>query len=381
MPDAGASDLVSPPWERSMSSAQLLHTACHDWHVSHGGRMVDFAGWEMPVQYSTITAEHQAVRKAAGLFDIAHMGRVRFSGPDAAKFLNFLVTNNIRALEVGQIKYALMTNTSGGILDDVLVYRFSDYFILVVNASNRLKILEWIRRHESGYDVQVEDLTERQFMFAFQGPRAEELLNPFVDIDLKQIRYYWGAGARVLDHSAIVSRTGYTGEDGFEVIVSVEHAVEVWQALLEAGAGEGVLPAGLGCRDTLRLEAGMPLYGHELDETIDPLSAGLGFAVKLDGDDFLGKEALRATKANPQRQHRIGLELAGKRIAREGAMLFSAERQIGRVTSGTFSPTLNKSIAMAYVDPAFTSPGTAVEIDIRGHRERATVVKLPFYRR
>src|SRR5690606_28469953 len=260
-------------------------TACYDWHVSHSGRMVDFAGWAMPIQYSTITAEHQAVRTAAGLFDIGHMGRLRFTGPDTVRFLNSLVTNNVRTLDVGQIQYALVTNEQGGILDDVLVYRFADHFLMVVNASNRVKILNWINEHRASYQVQVEDLTMSHFMLALQGPRAEELLNPFTDIDLKQIGYYWGAGARILDRSSIVSRTGYTGEDGFEVIVAAEHALELWETLIRNGAAVGLLPAGLGCRDTLRLEAGMPLYGHELDESIDPYTAGLGFAVKLDGPE------------------------------------------------------------------------------------------------
>lgn len=359
----------------------LLQTACHDWHAAHGGRMVDFAGWSMPVQYSTITEEHHAVRRAAGLFDIGHMGRLRFTGPDTVRFLNTLVTNNVRDLEVGQIQYALVTNPDGGILDDVLVYRFVDYFMMVVNASNRLKIIDWIEKHRGPFNVQVEDLTLSHFMLALQGPRAEALLNELVDIDLRQIGYYWGAGVRLLDDSALVSRTGYTGEDGFEVILPAERGVELWERLLADGAGQGVLPAGLGCRDTLRLEAAMPLYGHELNEDVDPLTAGLGFAVKLDGFDFIGRDALLAVKENRDRPRRVGLELAGKRIAREHALVFSGERQVGHVTSGTFSPTFEKPIAMAYVEPASAAVGTELDVDIRGKRETATVVKLPFYKR
>jgi aminomethyltransferase len=359
----------------------LLHTACHDWHIAHGGRMVDFAGWEMPVQYSSIVAEHQAVRTAAGLFDIAHMGRLRFTGPDTLRFLNHLVTNDVRQLDVGQIQYALVVNDEGGTLDDVLVYRMADFHLMVVNASNRTKIVDWIAAHQSGFDVHVEDLTTTQFMLALQGPKAEEILNRLVDIDLKQIGYYRGAGAHLLDDSVIVSRTGYTGEDGFEVILGVEHAVAVWERLLAEGADVGVLPAGLGCRDTLRLEAAMPLYGHELDEQTDPLTAGLGFAVKLDKRDFIGRAALEQIKAKPNRPRRVGLQLDGRRIAREGALVFVGDRQIGRVTSGTFAPTLEKSIAMAYVSPESVQVGNTVEIDIRGSRERATIVKLPFYKR
>lgn len=362
-------------------TATLLKTACHNWHVAHGGRMVDFAGWDMPVQYSTIVAEHNAVRRAAGLFDIAHMGRLQFTGPDAERFLDHLVTNDVTKLAVGQICYALVCNEAGGILDDVLVYRFADSHLLVVNASNRLKILDWIAKHRAGFNFNLEDRTPSHFMLALQGPRAEGLLQPLVETDLKSIAYYYGMPARVLDQPGIVSRTGYTGEDGFEVIVPATAAVTLWQNLIDAGQSVGLLPAGLGCRDTLRLEAAMPLYGHELNETIDPYTAGLGFAVKLDAADFIGSTALVTAKAKANRPRRIGLELAGKRIAREGALVFSGDKQLGHVTSGTFSPTLEKSIAMAYVPAEFAAVGTALEIDIRGKRETACVVKLPFYRR
>src|SRR5262245_27650647 len=361
--------------------SQLLHTACHDWHVAHGGRMVDFAGWEMPVQYSSIVAEHHAVRRAAGLFDIAHMGRLKFSGPEAARFLDHLVTNDVTSLSIGQIKYALVTNEQGGILDDVLVYRLADSHLLVVNASNRLKILEWIARHRRNFNVTVEDQTVTQFMLALQGPRAQALLQPLVDVDLAGIKYYFGAPARVQGESAFVSRTGYTGEDGFEVILPAARATALWEALIAAGSAVGLLPAGLGCRDTLRLEAGMPLYGHELNETIDPFTAGLAFGVRLDAGDFIGRAALVAAKASPNRLRRVGLELAGKRIAREAALVFAGDRQLGRVTSGTFSPTLEKSIAMAYVPADQAAAGTALSVDIRGQREPADVVKLPFYKR
>lgn len=360
---------------------ELLRTACHAWHVAHGGRMVDFAGWEMPVQYGSIVAEHHAVRRAAGLFDIAHMGRLKFTGPEAARFLDHLVTNDVPGLAVGQIKYALMTNEQGGILDDVLVYRLADCHLLVVNASNRQKILTWIERHRGSFKTAVEDQTVPQFMLALQGPRAQTLLQPLVDVDLAQIKYYFGTPARVQGQAGFVSRTGYTGEDGFEVIVPAARATALWEALIAAGGAVGLLPAGLGCRDTLRLEAGMPLYGHELSETIDPFTAGLAFGVRLDAGDFIGRAALVAAKANPDRLRRVGLELAGKRIAREGAVVFAGDQQVGRVTSGTFSPTLEKSIAMAYVPAAQATAGTALTVDIRGQREPAQVVKLPFYKR
>lgn len=359
----------------------LLTTPCHAWHVAHHGRMVDFAGWEMPVQYSSIVTEHHAVRTAAGLFDIAHMGRLKFTGPEAVRFLDQLVTNDVAGLEVGQIRYALVTNDAGGILDDVLVYRFADFHLLVVNASNRRIILDWIESRRGTFHVTVDDLTASHFMLALQGPRALEMIQPLVDVDLAAIRYYYGTPARVNGQSGLVSRTGYTGEDGCEVILPAAAGLPLWEALIERGTGAGLLPAGLGCRDTLRLEAAMPLYGHELNETIDPFTAGLGFAVKLDSKEFIGRDALVAAKGNTQRPRRVGLELSGKRIAREGATVLAGDCQVGHVTSGTFSPTLQKSIAMAYVEPAQAALGTKVAVDIRGAREGATVVKLPFYKR
>jgi aminomethyltransferase len=359
----------------------LLKTPCHAWHVAHGGRMVDFAGWEMPVQYTSIVAEHSAVRKSAGLFDIAHMGRLKFTGRDATVFLDHLVTNDVAGLAVGQIKYALVTNEQGGILDDVLVYRLDDCLMLVVNASNRLKIVEWIERCRGSFAVTVEDQTQTHFMAALQGPRALSILLPLVDVDLSAIKYYFGTPATVLGQPGFVSRTGYTGEDGVEIIVPASQAVALWERLIAEGAPHGLLPAGLGCRDTLRLEAAMPLYGHELNETIDPFTAGLAFAVRLDGPDFLGRAALVAAKANASRPKRVGLELAGRRIAREGALVYAGQEHVGRVTSGTFSPTLEKSIAMAYVPAVQSAIGTALTIDIRGQREPASVVKLPFYKR
>ena len=278
-------------------SESLLSTACHQWHVDHGGRMVDFAGWEMPLLYSNITTEHHAVRKAAGLFDIAHMGRLFFSGPDACRFLDRLLTNNVESLKPGQIRYSLVTNEAGGILDDVLVYRFSEFYLLVVNASNRLKIVDWIEKQRAGFDVQIDDRTCDKFMLALQGPESLGVLNPLADADLSEIKYYYGVETQVLGVDALVSRTGYTGEDGFEVVLDQSQAMTLWERLMADGESVGLIPAGLGCRDTLRLEAAMPLYGHELDEQTDPFTAGLNFAVKLQSADFIGKEALIAAKA------------------------------------------------------------------------------------
>ena len=363
-------------------TGELLKTACYQWHVEQGGRMVDFAGWSMPVQYTSIVEEHEAVRKNVGLFDIAHMGRLKFTGPDACSFLDKIVTNDVTAIKTGQIRYALVTNEKGGILDDVLVYHMEDHYMLVVNASNRLKILDWISKQKTSFDVKVDDQTFSHSMLALQGPASDKLLSSLVSNDLGEIKYYHFIESEILGHPVLISRTGYTGEDGFEIIIENEFGLELWKSLMEKGSSFGIRPAGLGCRDTLRLEAAMPLYGHELDETRDPLSAGLSFGVRLKAGDFIGKDALlRLKEESGIRQDRVGLELEGKRIAREGALIFSGDKQVGEITSGTFSPTMQKTIAMGYIDTECSSTGENVEIDIRGKRIPARIVSLPFYSR
>jgi len=364
-----------------MSDSELLQTPFHDWHAANGGRMVEFGGWHMPVQYSTIVEEHNVVRNAAGLFDISHMGRLRFSGDDACSFLDYLLTNDVSKLQVGQVRYSLVCNENGGVLDDVLVYRLPDCYMLVVNASNRTKIVDWIGQHISKFNVDFEDQTLTHAMIAVQGPKAVEILAALGAETAAEHRYYSASSMTVAGMDALVSRTGYTGEDGFELIVPSETGMELWNVLLEAGQPFGVQACGLGCRDTLRLEAAMPLYGHELNEDTDPLTAGLGFAVKLEAADFVGREALKKVAESPTGKVRVGLELEGKRIAREGAGVLSNDQSVGEVTSGTFSPTLQKAIAMGYVDASISETGSEVEIDIRGKRHAARVVNLPFYKR
>lgn len=363
----------------------LLHTHCHDWHAAHGGRMVEFGGWHMPVQYTSIIDEHHAVRRAAGLFDIAHMGRLRLTGPDTVRFLDHVLTNDVASLKLGQVRYSLVTNEAGGVLDDVLVYRFESFHMLVVNASNRVKIVDWIERHRAGFDVLVEDLTFNWSMLALQGPRALELFSPLAAADVSQLKYYFACESNVLGVPSIVSRTGYTGEDGVEVMLPAAHIQNLWDELIERGRSSGLLACGLGCRDTLRLEAAMPLYGHELSEATDPITAGLSFAVKLASKDFIGRDAL-LSKPQPPAKCRLGVVLEGRRIAREGTLLYAAgalpeATSIGEVTSGTFSPTLQKSIAMAYIARDFAVIGEHVEADVRGKREPGTIVALPFYKR
>jgi len=355
----------------------MLYTPFHSWHAAHHGRLVDFAGWEMPVQYTTIVDEHHGVRKHAGLFDVAHMGRIMFRGPEAGRCLDYLVTNDVSSMPSGRIRYALVVNPQGGVLDDVLVYRLDNDYLLVVNASNRIQILDWITAHQTDFEVVVEDVTATQAMLAVQGPQSADLLDPLCAHDIDELKYYTGIQTEVLGHKALVSRTGYTGEDGFEVIAEPETACALWETLVE----RGVQPAGLGCRDTLRLEAAMPLYGHELTEQIDPLTANLQFAVKLDAGEFIGREALRTIQQTPRPLRRVGLELQGRRIAREQSAVVVETECIGQVTSGTFSPTLETSIAMAYIAADYAQPGTALNVDIRGKLMAASVVELPFYRR
>jgi len=365
----------------------LLRTPLADWHSAHGGRMVDFAGWSMPVQYGSIVAEHQATRQAAGLFDVSHMGRLRLDGSGAAAFLDRLLTRKVVGMAPGKIRYSLVCNESGGILDDVLVYHLQEhtdglFHLLVVNASNREKIIAWLKSHlKSSDDVKLTDRTRETAMIAVQGPRALQCVEPLVGHDVGGLAYYTGTESSICGHPGIVSRTGYTGEDGCELIVPAAAAVEVWEKVLAHGKDAAASAVGLGARDTLRLEAAMPLYGHELTEQINPIQAGLSFAVNLEGRDFVGRAAIGAAKQNKQQPVRVGLELGGRRAAREHYAVLSDSKPIGEVTSGTFSPTLQKPIAMAYVPPQFAETGAELTIDIRGSAEPARVVKLPFYTR
>jgi aminomethyltransferase len=378
--------------------ASLLHTPLYDWHVAHGGRMVDFTGWAMPVQYTSIIEEHLAIRSAVGMADISHMGRLRFEGPGAAVFLAELLTRRVADLELGQIRYSLVTNDAGGILDDVLVGRYHNsygqpFFMLVVNASNRKKIVDWVAGHlpkvradQPGEEIIWTDVSRLWAMFAIQGPKSVELVQPFVDVDLQSMRYYRGEQALILHPAAerqgcIISRTGYTGEDGFEISLGATIAQGVWEAMMEEGQSLGVVPAGLGARDTLRLEAGMPLFGHELSEQIDPFQAGLGFACHLVGYNFPGRDALLRMQKQPPKLVRVGLEMSGKRAARPGCPILAGPQKVGEVTSGSYSPSLGKAIAMGYVAPDFSKPGIELQIDIRGSQEPARVVELPFYSR
>ena len=363
------------------SNAPELKTALHDWHRAHGGRLVEFGGWSMPVQYTTIVEEHEAVRQRVGLFDIGHMGRLTFDGPGVLDWLDRVTTNRVASLADNQIQYSLVANERGCVIDDILVYRQPFAFLVVCNASNRENVVSQFQNQRSGAPGNFLDRTRDTAMIAVQGPRALETLQPLYDQPLANVPYYHLSMGRLLGSvNTVLSRTGYTGEDGFELIVGNASAAEVWTALLTSGEPLGITACGLGARDTLRLEAAMPLYGHELSDSIDPLSAGLGWAIKLDKGDFVGRKALSSFKEKPP-QARVGLILDGKRIARQGSVVYSGDRALGTVTSGTFSPSLQVSIAMAYVEPGLAAPGTRLTVDVRGHREPARVVKLPFYKR
>ncbi|MCA9062307.1 MAG: glycine cleavage system aminomethyltransferase GcvT [Planctomycetaceae bacterium] len=359
----------------------MFKTPLNSWHHQHNGRMVDFAGWEMPVQYSSIVQEHNAVRNQVGLFDISHMGRLAFMEPCAMEFLNRVLTNDATRLNPGDIRYSLICRNDGGILDDVLIYRMASHWELVVNASNREKIVQWLQQQPQFSDCGFQDRTLETGMVAVQGPQALAIASELLNVDVGALKYYTGMPVRFLDSDAFVSRTGYTGEDGCEITVPAVQTEVLWQRLLQLGESRGIVPAGLGCRDTLRLEAAMPLYGHELSEQIDPLTAGLSFGVKLNKSEFIGRDALVAIREAGPSRVRVGLELEGRRIAREHTPVESNGQPVGEVTSGTFSPTLQKTIAMAYVDPGAAAIGTQLEAIVRGTAIPATVVPLPFYRR
>ena len=364
------------------SNESLLKTPLHDWHQAHGGRLVEFGGWSMPVQYTTIVEEHLAVRQRVGLFDISHMGRLTFDGPGVLEWLERVTTNHVAKLAELQIQYSLVTNEHGGVIDDILVYRQPYGYIVVCNASNREKVVAQLESHREGAVGNFLDRTLDTAMIAVQGPRALETLQPLFDQPLEPVRYYHFTMGRLLGSlNAVISRTGYTGEDGFELIVGTSSAVDVWNALLESGQPHSILPCGLGARDTLRLEAAMPLHGHELSESINPYSAGVGWAVKLDKGQFVGRDVSLIILNRDPGPIRAGIKLEGKRIARQGAAVFMEDREIGVVTSGTFSPSLQVSLALARVETTAAPIGTTLTVDIRGHRETAQVVQLPFYKR
>jgi aminomethyltransferase len=358
----------------------MFRTPLHDSHATHGARMVDFHGWEMPVSYRSIQEEVLRVRRGAGVFDLSHMGRVFVRGPDRVALLEHVTSAPVARLEPGRIRYAILPTEEGGVIDDILVYADRDEILLVVNAGNRLRDLEWIRGHATGLRVDIDDRTEALAMIAIQGPEAVERLSPLCAAKVSDLGYYRFRRERVSGVEVLLSRTGYTGEDGFEIVADAARAGGLWRELLASGGDGAVWPIGLGARDTLRLEAGMPLYGHELSDQTNPLEAGLEWAVRKESH-FIGDEAIARVASRGVARRLMGLVVDSKRIPRQGALVTKDGVPAGVVTSGTASPTLQRTIAMAYVDGKHAVPGTSVHAAIREDLAPSEVVDLPFYSR
>ncbi|MDH6277342.1 aminomethyltransferase [Aurantimicrobium minutum] len=370
------------------------YSPLHAVHEALGASFTDFAGFMMPVRYDSDLAEHHAVRTAAGIFDISHMAEISVTGPEAGAFLDYALAGKLSAINIGQAKYSLLLNEAGGIIDDLVVYRLGEqHWLVVANAGNRFPAVEALNHRTTGFDVNVKDESDATALIAVQGPNALEILKHTVGLELaaeaaerpeptlEALKYYWSLPATFLGNPALIGRTGYTGEDGFELYVDVQHAAVLWNSLMAAGESRGLVPTGLACRDTLRLEAGMPLYGHELNLTTAPVQAGLGKVVALSKEgDFVGRAASEKG-VSADAPVLVGLVGEGKRAARADYEIYSGENKVGVVTSGALSPTLEYPIAMAFVDPSVSELGTVVDVDIRGTRLPYTVTALPLYSR
>ena len=356
----------------------LRRTSLFDEHVKLGAKIVPFAGFEMPLQYSSIIEEHRWVRQSAGVFDVSHMGEIIIKGPDALEFVSYITSNDPSKLEVMEVQYSSLPTERGTIVDDLLVYRLEDYFMLVVNASNIEKDYNWILSHKRG-NVDVINMSYEIGEIAFQGPKAEEVLQRIVEEDLSKIKYYWAGRVKILGKEVLISRTGYTGEDGFEIYTDNKHIVEIFRKLIEFSE---VKPVGLGARDSLRLEMGYCLYGNDIDETTNLIEAGLKWITKLEKSDFIGKDALIEIEQKGVTRKRVGFVIKeGGNIPRRGYKIYDATgHEIGLVTSGNLSPSLNIPIGMGYVAKDFAKAGTEIFVEIRGKRVPAEIVKLPFYK-
>ncbi len=360
--------------------ASSKRTALYDTHAALGAKIVEFGGFLMPVQYRGIIEEHHKVRSAVGIFDVSHMGEFEFRGTGAPAFLQRMTINDVSKLEVGQAQYSAMCYPEGGIVDDLILYRLPDRYMMVMNASNLQKDWEWLKQHaEAGVDMH--DASAATGLLAVQGRHAEATLQKLTRANLTELQYYRFAQAELTGVPALIARTGYTGEDGFEVGFPAENSPNLWEAIMAAGTEFGIEPIGLGARDTLRLEMKFCLYGNDIDQTTNPLEAGLGWITKLDKGDFIGKAPIAQAKANGAQRKLIGFELEGKNIARHGFAILKDGEKIGHVTSGSFSPSLQKSIGMGYLATPHSAVGTELQVDVRGRRVNARVVKTPFYQR
>ncbi|MEA3320653.1 MAG: glycine cleavage system aminomethyltransferase GcvT [Bacillota bacterium] len=362
---------------------ELKKTPLFDVYKEHGGKTIDFGGWDLPVQFSSIKEEHEAVRTKAGLFDVSHMGEIEVKGKDSLAYLQKMMTNDVSKLKDGGAQYTAMCYPDGGTVDDLLVYKKADEdYLLVVNASNIEKDYDWLKSHAIE-EVEVTNISESIAQLAIQGPVAEKVLQKLTSTDLSEIKFFkFKENVDIDGISALVSRTGYTGEDGFEIYCQQDDAVQLWNTLLEAGKEDGLVPCGLGSRDTLRFEAKLALYGQELSKDITPIEAGIGFAVKTNKEeDFFGKEVLKEQKENGAPRSIVGIEMIDKGIPRHGYEVFVGDEQVGEVTTGTQSPTLKKNVGLALLKKEFTDLETEVEVQVRKKRLKAKVVKAPFYQR
>lgn len=360
----------------------LKRTPLYESHAAIGAKIVDFAGWEMPVQYSGPIPEHMAVREAAGLFDVSHMGEVEIIGPDALELVQRLTTNDVSKLADNQAQYSILTNEQGGVIDDLLVYRINaEYFLLVVNAANSDKDFAWIKHRASSFNVEAKDVSAAYALLALQGPRAELILQELSDHMLDHIPYYWSQKVKVDGVECRVSRTGYTGEDGFEIFCDPKDARHVWNRLLVVGHDKGLLPCGLAARNTTRLEAALRLWGNDMDETTTPMEAGLGWVVKLGKGDFTGRDALDRQKREGLTRKIVGFEMEDRAPARDGYPVIIDGAEVGKVSSGSPAPYLKKNIGLAYLPIEHTATGTRFQINIRGREVAARVVETPFYKR
>ncbi len=357
----------------------LRKTPLYAVHRELGAKMVPFAGWSMPIQYKGLIQEHLCVRNAVGLFDVSHMGEIEVKGPSAKAFLQYVITNDINKLKDTAILYSLMCYEHGGVVDDLLVHRYSeDHYFLCVNASNIEKDFQWIESHAEPWQVEVRNISLETAQLAIQGPSAEPLLQQLTDLPLKDIQYYHFNQGKIHNIDGLISRTGYTGEDGFEVYLPADKAETVYRQIMEAGKEFDIQPIGLGARDTLRLEMGYPLYGNDIDRDCQPLERGLGWVIKLAKEDFLGKSALVKAKEAGLKYKLCGIKLLDRGVPRSHYAIYKEGNKVGEVTSGTFSPSLNQGIGMCYVAREFSATGTPLEVEIRNQRVPAEVVKLPF---
>ena len=356
-----------------------LKTPLYDMHIGFGGNMVSFGGYLLPTHYNGINHEHNLVRSKVGLFDVSHMGEFIISGNDAQSFLQKITINDLESLDVGQAQYTAMCYDDGGIVDDLLLYKDEDKFMMVVNANNIEKDMEWLNKNLKGH-IKLNDVSNQKGLLAIQGPRSRDVLQTLTDINLSSIEYYHFINGKIAGIDSIISRTGYTGELGYEIYVNSDVVLDIWDKLLDAGSYYGIEPVGLGCRDTLRIEMKYPLYGNDIDETTNPLESGLGWITKINKESFIGKNAIIDLKRKIQRRL-ICIEMNDRSIPRNGCLIYKYDELVGIITSGTMSPSLEKGIGIGYVKIPHTEAGTNLEIDIRGKIKGSTVIKPPFYKK